>query len=130
MNDAILELIDVSQSFGDKSGLGLSNKDLARIGGIACRSLPFWNERTRRADEKKDWASAGVAIARAKGAPAVVAEELARFLGGGPVERMKTVELFLRGGHDHSIGKAFEFPDSLRLELEAAARERHEPTPV
>jgi hypothetical protein len=103
----------------DVSGLTLSNKDLQRIGGVACRSLPAWMGMTRRYQETDDWQKAGLAIAKAAGEPGVVAEELARFIGGDRVERMKTVELFLRGGHDHSIGKRFEFPDGLR-DLQAA----------
>ena len=96
----------------DVSGLILSNKDLRRLGGVACRSLPAWNDRTRRWQEKEDWKKAGIAIAKGKGAPGVVAHELARFIGGDRVERMKTVELFVRGG-SVSMGKAFEFPDGL-----------------
>ena len=44
----------------------------------------------------------------------MVAEELARFVGGDRVERLKTLELFIRGGYQQTTGKAFEFPDSLR----------------
>jgi hypothetical protein len=65
-------------------------------------------------DEKGDWKKAGIAIAQAKGKPSVVAEELARFVGGDRVERMKTLELFIRGGYRQTAGRAFEFPDSLR----------------
>jgi len=97
----------------DVSGLVLSNKELRRIGGMAVRSMPAWMGRTRRWQEKEDWKAAGLAIARANAAPSVVAHELARFIGGDRVERMKTVELFVRGG-SIAMGKAFEFPDSLR----------------
>jgi hypothetical protein len=117
--DALISVVGVDS--GPLSGgelgrkrLGLSNKDLKRIGGIACRSLPAWMGAVRRTDEKDDWRAAGQAIAKGKGAPAVVAEQLARFLGGDRVERMKTVLLFVRGGHDKTIGRAFEFPDGLR----------------
>jgi hypothetical protein len=97
----------------DVSGLVLSNKELRRLGGMAVRSMPAWMDRTRRWQEKEDWKAAGLAIARAKAAPSVVAHELARFIGGDRVERMKTVELFVRGG-SIAMGKAFEFPDGLR----------------
>ena len=43
-----------------------------------------------------------------------VAHELAEFVGGDRVERMKTVDALLRGGYQQTAGKAFEFPDSLR----------------
>jgi hypothetical protein len=98
----------------DVSGLKLSNKDLKKIGASACRSFAYWMEGWRRADEKDDWKKAGQAIVEAKGAPAVVAEELARFVGGDRVERMKTLERFIRGGWHATTGHAFEFPDSLR----------------
>jgi hypothetical protein len=100
----------------DKSGLGLSNDDLKRIGGIAVRSLDAWKGAIRRADEREDWIAAGTAIAKAKGAPSVVAEQLVRFVGGDRVERMKTVQNFLRGGigGQGSIGKKFEFPDAVK----------------
>jgi hypothetical protein len=98
----------------DVSGIRLSNKDLKRLGGVACRSMLAWEGITRRVDEKGDWKKAGIAIAQAKGKPSVVAEELARFVGGDRVERMKTLELFIRGGYRQTAGRAFEFPDSLR----------------
>lgn len=100
----------------DKSGLRLSNDDLKKIGGIACRSLSAWNGAIRRADERSEWVAAGIAIAKAKGAPSVVAEQLARFVGGDRVERMKTIQNFLRGGigGEGSIGQRFEFPAALK----------------
>ena len=99
----------------DKSGLGLSNDDLKRIGGIPCRSMEAWMEGARRIDENKDWRTAGEAIKRAKGAPAVVAEQLARYIGGDRVERMKSLQNFLRGGiGSQGIGRKFEFPEALK----------------
>jgi hypothetical protein len=98
----------------DVSGIKLNNKDLKRLGGVACRSMLAWMGVPRRTDEKDDWKKAGLAIAQAKALPSVVAEQLARFVGGDRVERMKTVELFIRGGHQQTTGHAFEFPDSLR----------------
>lgn len=99
----------------DKSGRRLSNEDLKRIGGIACRGT-WMSAVTLRPDEKDDWRTAGEAIARAKGAPSVVAEQLARFVGGDRVERWKTVQKFLRGGSggQGAIGQTFEFPDAIK----------------
>ncbi len=105
---------DEGTATSDVSGIRLGNKDLRRIGGIACRSMGAWMGAIRRTDEKTDWKAAGQAIARGKGTPAVVAEQLARFIGGDRVERLATVELFLRGGHDKTIGSAYEFPHALR----------------
>ena len=98
----------------DVSGLTLTTKDLKRLGGVACRSLPAWMGACRRYQENDDWRAAGIAIAKAKGAAAAVAEQVARFIGGDEVERRKTVDLFIRGGHNPvKMGKAFEFPDAL-----------------
>lgn len=76
-------------------------------------SLPAWNGVPRRWQENEDWAKAGIAIKQAKGARTVVAEQLARFIGGDRVERMKTVEQWVRGGYHATMGHAFEFPDGL-----------------
>jgi hypothetical protein len=68
-----------------------------------------------RADDKKDWRDAGVAIVKAKGASAVVAEQMARFVSGGPVDRLKVIENLIRNGYNgRSIGRRFEFPDALK----------------
>ncbi len=98
----------------DVSGLTLANKDLRRIGKVAVNSLPAWMGMTRRWQENDDWKKAGLAIARAKGSPGVVAHALAEFIGGDRTERLKTVEQMVRGGYHQTGGKAFEFPDSLR----------------
>jgi hypothetical protein len=98
----------------DVSGLKLANKDLQRIGKVAVNSMPAWMGMTRRWQEKEDWKKAGLAIRKAKGAPSAVAHELAEFIGGDRVERLETVRLMVRGGYHSTIGKAFEFPDSLR----------------
>ncbi len=98
----------------DVSGLKLSNKDLKRLGGVACRSLDAWVGMHRRADEKDDLKRAGIEIAKAKGAPGAVAEQLTRFIGGDSVERLETVRRIARGGYHATMGSAFEFPDSIR----------------
>ena len=98
----------------DVSGLTLSNADLKKIGGVACRSLPAWVGLHRRADEIEDLRKAGIEIAKAKGAPGVVAEQLTRFIGGDSVERLETVRRIARGGYHATTGSAFEFPDSIR----------------
>ena len=97
----------------DVSGITLTNADLKRLGGVACRSALAWVGVVRRTDERQDWIKAGMAIKKANAKPSVVAEELARFVGGDRVERLKTLELFIRGGYQQTTGKAFEFPDSL-----------------
>ena len=99
----------------DVSGLKLTHKELKTIGAKFLGPKEVWIGRWRRADEKGDWIKCGAAIARGKGAPGVVAEELARFIGGDRVERMHTVEQFIRGGWATiKMGQAFEFPDAIR----------------
>jgi hypothetical protein len=98
----------------DVMGIRLSIKDLKRIGQIACTDRGRWNRAPRRYQENKDWAEAGNAIVRAKGDPGVVADELAKFVGGDRVERLNTLQLFVRGGNATNVGSAYEFPDSLK----------------
>ena len=98
----------------DVSGLTFSNADLKKIGGVACRSLGAFVGLHRRADEIEDLKKAGIAIAKGKGAPGVVAEQLTRFIGGDSVERLETVRRIARGGYHATMGSAFEFPDSIR----------------
>ncbi|MGZ5236118.1 MAG: hypothetical protein ACXWCV_07405 [Caldimonas sp.] len=98
----------------DVSGLTLSNADLKKIGAVAYHSLDAWVGLRRRADEKEDLKKAGIEIAKAKGAPGVVAEQLTRFIGGDSVERLETVRRIARGGYHSTMGNAFEFPDSIR----------------
>ena len=98
----------------DVAGIRLNQKDLKRIGQIVCTNRSRWDHAVRRYQELVDWKQAGNAIVRAKGDPGVVAEELARFIGGDRIMRLQTVELFLRGGNDISMGTGYEFPDSLK----------------
>jgi hypothetical protein len=96
----------------DVSGLKLTTADLKKLGGVACRSHESWMGACRRYQENEDWSKAGKAIARAKGAAATVAAEVARFIGGD-VSRRQMVEQYIRGGYHQTTGHAFEFPDSL-----------------
>jgi hypothetical protein len=99
----------------DVSGLKLTHKELKTLGAKFLGPKEVWIGRWRRADEKADWIKCGAAIARGKGAPGVVAEELARFIGSDRVERMHTVEQWIRGGWATiKMGQAFEFPDAIR----------------
>jgi hypothetical protein len=105
---------DADHATHDVSSLQFSNDDLKRLGGVACRSLDAWVGLRRRADEKDDLRKAGIAIAKAKGAPAVVAEQLTLFVGGDSIERLETVRRMARGGYNARMGSASEFPDSIR----------------
>ena len=105
---------DEDKETKDVSGLGLSTADLKRLGDSAMRSLPFWDDQYRRTDEKQDWKKAGRVIVAGGGSASAVAHALAKFVGGDEVERMKTVMHLVRGGYRQNMGKAFEFPDSIR----------------
>jgi len=98
----------------DVAGIKLTTKDLKRIGQIACTDRSRWNGAPHRYQENKDWAKAGDAIVASNGAPDVVAEQLAQFVGGDRIERMNMVLLFIRGGNNIDMGTGFEFPDSLK----------------
>jgi hypothetical protein len=95
----------------DVKTLKLSNKELRRLG--ATKQKDTWMGMTRRWQEKEDWLKAFVAIRKANGAPSAVAHALAEFIGNDRVERLETVRQIFRGGH-RRMGKASEFPDSLR----------------
>ena len=95
------------------SGLTFSNSDLKRLGQSACNSLDAWNGWCPSPRDKSDWKAAGLTIKQAKGAPGVVNQALAKFMGGD-IDRMRFVESLLRGGWNQRGGKAFEFPNSLK----------------
>jgi hypothetical protein len=97
----------------DKSGLRLSNDDLARLGQVAVNGA--WDGWNRRTQDKDDWHKAGLKVKNSGGKAAVVAEELARFVSGDRVERMKSVMTFVRGGYPaKGLGQKFEFPESIK----------------
>jgi len=98
----------------DVAGIKLSNKDLDRIGLIACNEWSRWRSAVRRYQEIGDWDNAGKAIRAAKGERGVVADELARFIGGDKIHRLDMVNHFIRPGGDVSAGRGYEFPESLK----------------
>ena len=98
----------------DVAGLVLSNQDLDRIGQIACRDWKRWHAAPQRHQEIEDWDKAGRTIQAAQGDRGVVAEELARFIGGDKATRLGMVENFIRPGGSVATGRGYEFPDSLK----------------
>lgn len=95
-------------------GITLSNDDLAKLGGMACRSPEAWRDGPMLSpDDIKDWVAAGAAIRSAGGKAAAVGEQLSRFTGKDS-DRLRKVLQFLRAGYHSKVGMAFEFPDSLR----------------
>lgn len=97
----------------DRYGLGLSDKDLADVAKLASNDRD-WTPRVGNAEDIKAWRAAGAAIRNSKGNLGVVAEELARFVGGAQSDRMKQLRLFLRQGGQVKIGTAYNFPDELK----------------
>lgn len=98
----------------DVAGIRLSNKDLDRIGQICCGDPSRWSSAVRRYQEIDDWKRAGNTIRAAKGERGVVADELARFIGGDKIHRLEMVNAFIRPGGNVGIGRAYEFPESLK----------------
>ena len=98
----------------DVAGIKLSNKDLDRIGKIACGDWSRWRSAVGRYQEIADWDSAGKAIQAAGGERGVVADELARFIGRDKIHRLEMVQHFIRPGGDVSAGRGYEFPESLK----------------
>lgn len=96
----------------DVAGLTLTTGDLKKLGSVACHSIPAFVGAARRWQEKDDLKDAAIAIKNAKGTPGVVAEQLARFIGGG-LKRKETIEMWVRGGYHSQMGHAYEFPDEL-----------------
>ncbi|MBX3607110.1 MAG: hypothetical protein KF788_17660 [Piscinibacter sp.] len=97
----------------DRYGLGLSERDLDAVARLASNDRD-WTPRVGNAEDIKAWRAAGAKIRAAKGDRAVVAEELARFVGGASSDRMKQLRLFLRQGGQVKIGTAYNFPDELK----------------
>jgi hypothetical protein len=96
----------------DVAGLTLTTGDLKKLGKVACNSIPAFMGAARRWQDKDDLREAAVAIKNAKGAPGAVAEQLARYIGGG-IKRKEAVEMYVRGGYHAQTGHAYEFPDEL-----------------
>ena len=98
----------------DTTGIGLTTKDLKRIGQIAMTDPGRWTRAHHRTQERDHWESARREIVKAKGDPGVVADELASFIGGDRLYRLEMVTMFVRGGNATNVGSAYEFPDSLK----------------
>jgi hypothetical protein len=97
----------------DRYGLGLTDKDLDEVAKLASNDRD-WTPRVGNADDIKAWRAAGARIRAAQGDRGVVAEELARFVGGAKSDRMQQLRLFLRQGGAVKVGTAYNFPDGLK----------------
>lgn len=96
----------------DVFGIRLAHKDLLALGEMARRD-DWAAPGGSNARDAQAWRAAQAAINAAKGDPAVVAEQLARFVGGSKKDRLALLRQFLRPGGKVSIGMAYSFPDAL-----------------
>lgn len=97
----------------DRFGLGLSEKDLDEVARLASNDRD-WTPRVGNAKDIQAWRAMGARIRAAKGDRGLVAEELAKFIGGSQGDRLQQVRLFLRQGGAVKVGTAYNFPDGLK----------------
>lgn len=98
----------------DVSGIALQGGDLEYLGHLACNQWNKWMAACRSPRELEDWAKAGRRIKAAGGAKAVVAEQLARFVGADSSGRGHVIDAALRPtAGDMSGGARYEFPGGL-----------------
>lgn len=91
----------------------LASADLKYLGYLACNDFPKWMKACNSPRSLPDWRAAGQAVARAGGSEAVVAEQLARFVGKDSVGRKDVVTMAVRTAGDVSNGSRSEFPEGL-----------------
>jgi hypothetical protein len=94
-------------------GITLKTSDLARLGQIALGRPREWMRGCTSAKALADWEAACDAVRDADGDPAVVAEELARFIGKDKGDRLAMVNRFIRPDGKVSTGQRTEFPEGL-----------------
>lgn len=98
----------------DVSGIALQGGDLEYLGYLACNQWNKWMAACRSPRELDDWAKAGRKIKAAGGDKAVVAEQLARFVGADSSSRGHVIDSALRpSADDMSGGARYEFPGGL-----------------
>jgi hypothetical protein len=98
----------------DIKGIQLKGGDLQYLGHLACNEWNKWMAACRSPRELGDWAQAGRAIKAAGGSTAVVAEQLARFVGKDSSGRGHVIDSALRpSAGDMSGGARYEFPEGL-----------------
>lgn len=96
------------------SGMHLKGGDLKYLGYLACNKWGDWMKACSRPAELEGWAKAGRVIAASGGKEAVVAEQLARFMGGDTHGRGAVIDSALRPkAGDMSGGARYEYPGGL-----------------
>jgi hypothetical protein len=99
----------------DLALLQVSKADLAKIAAIAKGDVNRWTNAAATSIKSYDaWRELGRKIAGGAWAPGVVADELARFVGGDKSDRMKILDRLLRPSGDTSLGARVAFPDAAK----------------
>ncbi len=101
----------------DVYGIKLKKPDLVKLGELSMSNK--WNAPGgSNAKDVDAWRAAQRVINAAKGDPAIVAEQLSKFVGGSAKDRVTLLRQFLRPGGNVSIGMAFNFPEGMKKEQE------------
>jgi hypothetical protein len=96
----------------DIKGINLSGSDLAALGRLACTNPAAWNKACASPSQLDDWDKACRRIKAAGGDKAVVAQELAKFVGGDN-SRARVIDAAARPTSNSTMGSRGEFPGGL-----------------
>ena len=99
----------------DLALLKVSKADLVKIAAIAKGDVNRWTAAAATSGDSYDpWRSLGKKIAAGAAEPGVVADELARFVGGDKSNRMKILDRLLRPSGDTSMAARIAFPEAAK----------------
>lgn len=99
----------------DLALLQVSKADLVKIAAIAKGDVHRWTNAAATSIKSYDtWRELGRKIAGGASEPGVVADQLARFVGGDKSDRMKILDRLLRPSGDTSLGARIAFPDAAK----------------
>jgi hypothetical protein len=99
----------------DLALLRVTKADLVRIAAIAKGDVNRWTAAAATSGDSYDpWRSLGKKIAGGASDPGVVADELARFVGGDKSNRMKILDRLLRPSGDTSMAARVSFPEEAK----------------
>ena len=93
----------------------MSKADLVKIAAIARGDVDRWTAAAATSrDSYEPWRTLGKKIAGGAADPGVVADELARFVGGDKSNRMKILDRLLRPSGDTSLAARVAFPEEAK----------------
>jgi hypothetical protein len=99
----------------DLAMLQVTKADLVKIAAIAKGDVNRWTHAAATSIKSYDaWREIGRKIAGGASEPGVVADTLARFVGGDKSDRMKILDRLLRPSGDTSMGARVAFPDAAK----------------